>query len=284
MDYPKVLADHQSSLSLPVLVSFYLKENQLIRLVKSVIPLYFKVESEIRERISSGEIVGKDGSLPSEEKLCELFGVSRITVRKALSELVLDSVIYRKSGKGTFIQQRTKETRSFHLVGDLEELVTQGGETKMKILNQKLIHPPKNVQEKLDLQDDQKVFYYNGFRSIGEDTIYFFEAYVLSSVGKFFDPANLSGKRTIFGMLERDLGIRITEAEQVITAAAVDKRISNHFGMTIGKPILLVQRILFVEERKPVELTIGYYDPAKYQYQVRLVRGLSSTIRRWSES
>ena len=68
----------------------------------SATPLYKQLKKIIEDQIKSGEKKEGDG-IPSEKKLCELYNISQITVRKAIFELVNDGVLYRIPGKGTFI-------------------------------------------------------------------------------------------------------------------------------------------------------------------------------------
>ena len=237
----------------------------------SPIPLYFQIEKKLREKIASGEIIGENGSLPTEDKLCQLFQVSRITVRKALSALVYDGLIYRKSGKGTFILPRKKRVFSLQLIGNLEDLVDLGRQTKMEVINQKLVDPPPNVRAKLGV-GNEKVFYYEGLRWIGKEPFSFFNAYVSPSVGRFFSRSEFKGRKTIFSLLEERTGIKIMEADQIITATLVDKRVAKHLKMKIGDPILLMERLYYSQERKPIELAIIYFRPDRYQYQIKLNR------------
>jgi len=65
-------------------------------------PLYKKIFSYYRDRIVSGEI-GPGNRLPSENEISEIFKVSRITVSRALSELELAKLIYRRKGSGSYV-------------------------------------------------------------------------------------------------------------------------------------------------------------------------------------
>ena len=98
-----------------------------------IIPLYFQTEKKLREKISTGEIVREGGSLPKEEQLCKTFGVSRITIRKALGDLVLDGLISRKAGKGSFVLPKRTNFLSVHLTGNFDELVTRGIQSEMRL-------------------------------------------------------------------------------------------------------------------------------------------------------
>lgn len=70
----------------------------------SRLPLYQQVKRQVLERIAEGEWASNE-LLPSEWELADQFDVSQGTVRKALSELVVDGVLYRQQGKGTFVAE-----------------------------------------------------------------------------------------------------------------------------------------------------------------------------------
>jgi GntR family transcriptional regulator of arabinose operon len=67
------------------------------------LPLYYQLRMAILDRIASGEFK-PEGAIPSERKLAESYGVSRITVVKALNDLAQEGVLERRQGKGTFVR------------------------------------------------------------------------------------------------------------------------------------------------------------------------------------
>ncbi len=69
----------------------------------SVVPLYQQVADDLKQRIEKGEYMAGQ-MIPSEAKLCEMYQVSRITIRSAISKLVEEEVLVKRHGKGTFVQ------------------------------------------------------------------------------------------------------------------------------------------------------------------------------------
>ncbi len=235
--------------------------------------------------ISTGDIIGKGGILPSEEKLCQSFQVSRITVRKALAQLVLDGLIYRKSGKGTFVLPEKKETFSVHLTADFDQTVAVGLRASMKLFTQRNMVAPSSVCSKLGLKNGERVFYYEGLRLAGNEPYAFFQAFVSTLIGKIFTPAELKGAKAIFKMLEEIQGIRFLEAERTITASLADRKTAKHLKIELGDPILLVEGLYFSQERRPMELGISYFRPDRYQYQLKLIKERSSrTENHWGQN
>jgi len=75
----------------------------MFKIDKSVpIPIYYQLKECIKEKIRSGEFKPGD-RIPTEQELCEMFGISRTPVRQALTELVYEGILYRKPGRGTFV-------------------------------------------------------------------------------------------------------------------------------------------------------------------------------------
>src|SRR3990170_7880516 len=85
------------------------------------LPLYYQIKRELQEKIETGDL--PEGSLlPTEAELQRLFGVSRTTVRQALSELAAQGLITRRPGKGTVIGRKISDVRPRRLVGFIEQL------------------------------------------------------------------------------------------------------------------------------------------------------------------
>src|SRR3954447_18057502 len=93
-------------------------------------PLYDQLKQILKDAIGQG--VYKSGEkLPNETELCDLYGVSRITVRRAIQDLADDGFLERKQGKGTFVT-RTKITRELVSIDGFTDFSKQMGKTPSK--------------------------------------------------------------------------------------------------------------------------------------------------------
>lgn len=234
----------------------------------SPIPLYLQIEKALREKIAKRDIVGENGLLPSEDELLKIFDVSRITIRKALSELVSDGVIMRRAGKGTFLLPEKKKIL-MALIGNLDEITAH--DTGLQLLEQKLINAPAEVNEKLCLDNRTKIFWYKGFRMIGRKPYAFFNIYVPNDWGKYLTRSDLRGKKIILSIIQEIAGTRAIEANQLISASIADQEVAKYLKMKIGDPVLLVERIYFSREGKPMELAISKIRPDLYQFNIKLM-------------
>lgn len=71
---------------------------------QSIVPLYKQLKDLLLQEIKEG-IYKANQKIPTELELSEKYQISRMTVRKALAELVEEGVLAKKQGKGTFVQE-----------------------------------------------------------------------------------------------------------------------------------------------------------------------------------
>lgn len=104
----------------------------------SNIPLYVQVYREMRSNIESGRWLPKQ-RIPSESELVEAYGVSRITVRRAIDELVKEGALVREKGQGTFVAPPKHSYRFTTLTSFTQELIEKGLRPGTKILDFRII-------------------------------------------------------------------------------------------------------------------------------------------------
>ncbi len=96
-------------------------------------PLYQQLQRALRGAIESG-VIGPDDALPPERDLAEMLKVSRITVRKAIDELVEDGLLIRKQGSGTFVSNRVEKNFA-KLTSFSEDMRARGREPRSVWMN-----------------------------------------------------------------------------------------------------------------------------------------------------
>ncbi len=121
------------------------------------IPLYYQLKEELLKKISSKH--WKPGAkIPSEKELCETYGVSRITVRKALDEFVRSGLLVRQRGKGTFVTNLSTEQRLSKFYSFSESLKQQGMDEYVNVIHFDRITAPDDVAEHLGMETPGAVF------------------------------------------------------------------------------------------------------------------------------
>jgi len=120
------------------------------------LPLYYQLMHELRLRIERGE--WKPGDLfPPERELSETYGVSRMTVRQALAELVNDGLLRRDQGRGTFVAKPKLRKRLFRLTSFTEDMRARGKQPGARVLRAEMALAKPKVAEMLQTGPEQLV-------------------------------------------------------------------------------------------------------------------------------
>jgi GntR family transcriptional regulator len=120
-------------------------------------PLYKQIADYIRFKIDSGEWpIGSQ--VPTEQQLCNMFNVSRITVVKALDRLVQEGLLFKEQGKGTFVAEPQLTYGQKELMSFTEEALRKGKVPGIKILKIVQEYPPVGTIQLLKLNKDEMVW------------------------------------------------------------------------------------------------------------------------------
>lgn len=205
-------------------------------------------------------------SLPSERVLEEVFGVSRITVRRAIGDMVADGTVESFRGKGTFVAKRPLRS-DLSLGSFTAEMTQQGAEPSAMILVSERAEPPESVAQFLG---DGPHLHLVRVR-LGDGLPY--------SVDDGWYNAHLapgllerSVHKSVYSILAAEFDVPIDEAEQVCTAAAATADVGRALGIDVGQPVLRIRR-LSSSRGRPVEVCTSTYRPDRYTLRMRLHGG-----------
>lgn len=131
----------------------------------SAVPLYSQIKDDILSQINDGTLA-PGSRLASEKEMTKHYGVSMITIRRAVTELVEEHVLERKQGKGTFVLQRSFH-RGFHRVGrGFSEICAANGmkATTLVLEARVLDNPPEEILDRLEIRNRSSVVYIRRLR------------------------------------------------------------------------------------------------------------------------
>lgn len=233
------------------------------------IPLYYQLEQDLRERIGTGEFRGS-APLPTEQRLCETYGVSRITVRRALDSLLASGLIARRQGVGTFVNEPGETVKSLKLIGSLDDITSYSAQLAYKVVAKETAAAPPSVAEALDLPVGTPVTRLETVFSLRGEPFAHAEFFSPPEVGDLIDDADIVGQASLVAVVERKLGRPIERADQTIEAALADRRVAQHLGLRPRAAVLRVHRTYYTETDRPVVAVVVRYHPERYRYTVQL--------------
>jgi len=249
------------------------------------LPKYHQVYLVLREQLHEGKFAQ---GLPGELSLMSQFGVARVTVRRALQQLAQEGLISREPGRGTRpVSVRTSyqvqpsgaaQQQQAQLSGLLENLVTMGLRTTVKVLSVDKIVASQEVASALQLQDGAWVQKAQRVRSTKEGPLSHITTWVPDDIAKSFGRKELAQKPIL--VLLEESGVKVGRAQQSISAKLADAQLALQLDVAVGSALLAVKRLIFDVNDKPVQWLHGLYRPDRYEYQMQLSRigGLDAKV------
>lgn len=257
------------------------------------LPKYHQVYLLLREQLQEGRF---GQGLPGEHALSSRFGVARITVRRALQQLADEGLITREPGRGTRAtalagpqaahgtgkrKAKGKPTpeRRAQLSGLLENLVTMGLQTRVKVLSVEVVGATDEVAHQLQLPPGEQVQKAQRVRSTSDGPLSHITTWVPQTIACHFDRKALSQKPIL--MLLEASGVQVGRAVQTLSARLADAEVARHLDVAVGSALLSVRRLILDDQDRPVQWLHGLYRPDRYEYAMQLSRVGSIDAKVW---
>ncbi len=234
-------------------------------------PLYLQLKRLIEDAIAGGLLKPGD-ALPSERDLALKVAVSRVTVRKAVQQLVRDGVLVQRHGSGTFVapQAHRVEQSLSQLTSFAEDMARRGMEVRSVWLDRGLYDPSPEETVILGLSPGERVARVARLRISGETPLAI-ERAALSSV-VLPDPDAIGA--SLYAHLGRT-GNRPVRAIQRIRAANLGEADAGLLEVPVGAAGLSIERISYLGTGKVVEFTRSIYRGDTYDFVAELRIGES---------
>jgi GntR family transcriptional regulator len=233
-----------------------------------VVPLYHQIYLILRERILGGEY--NTQPLPGELVLAEQFKVSRVTIRRALYDLVGEGLVARGRGKGTFAKPRANVEGQQQRSVSAMHLQASGDDSQLQLISSKRILSPPDIAHLLHLPADSVVEMLVRVRELNAEPIAYLTSYI---------PQDLSGRICrrrlrefpILVLLE-EAGVKVAKAKQTLSARLAEAPVAHALRVPVGAPLLAISRVAFDDQDRPVQVLRGLYRPDRYDYRIELSR------------
>lgn len=235
----------------------------------SPIPIYYQLEELIKNLIEKEELKPGD-MLPSEREYTEKYEISRMTVRQAINNLVHDGYLLRERGKGTFVANKKIEQTLQGLTSFTEDMRSKGMEPGTKLLDFKIVSADQDIAEKLNIKE--------GFPVYKMERVRLADGYPMAYETSFLSKEIVSGlteeiaKGSLYAHVEKTLGLTIDYATQVMEASTGRVRESEILGIHEGAPILVISRITYLKNEKPLEVVNSIYRGDRYKFVIDIKR------------
>ncbi len=232
---------------------------------------YKTIYDEIKEKIQNGTYP-PGSQLPDEFSMCDEFGCSRMTVKKAMDMLVEEGYVYRKQGQGSFVLNRKVENGAIEIAErDLSGFTRSAhGRGSTKLLHFSLIFASKEIAEKLDIKENEPVY------DILRLRLYDNQPYVLEHT--YMAPSVIPGitedvlNHSVYTYIEETLGKRIASAHKTSYADRSSKQDQEILDLKPEEPVLVVDQVAYLDNGVPFEYSISRHRYDRFVFSMYSVR------------
>ena len=237
---------------------------------KGPLPRYYQLKEIMREKIRTGE--WKPGDLiPSERELGEQYGISRMTARQAITELVNEGLFYREQGKGTFVSRHKITQQLIHLTGFTEDIRARGQRPGTKVLSATMKPADDIVAERLRIKSGQLIFFLQRLRLADDEPLAIEISHICFMGCEKLQEEDLE-HNSLYRLLETKYGITLVEAEQEIEAGLFNEEAAKTLKVPVNSAALFTRRITYTERDLPIEYAQAMYCGNKYTYYTHMKR------------
>lgn len=249
---------------------------------KSTLPVggkALRVYLSLRDDIANG--AHPEGVLlPGEQRLAESFGVSRVTVRRALDALAEGGFIEKRAGAGSeVIAPKSAAPISADFANLIPQLVEMGRSTTARLLAFSYGAPPAEVARAMGLSPGARVQTAVRVRAMEGRAFSHLTTYVPEDIADNYGEADLAST-PLFELLERS-GVRVEAAHQSVTATLASPDVAEALGIEVGSAVLSLRRVVRDNAGRGVEYLSALYRPDMFRLEMTLNRVGLGGARHW---
>jgi GntR family transcriptional regulator len=239
-----------------------------------------RVYLTLRDAILSGRVaVGE--RMPGELELAARYGVSRVTVRRALTVLAEQGLLERRPGAGTVVKERPLDATviTADVSNLLPNMVKMSRASQIRLLEFAYLPAPRAVADALGLAPGDRVQYSVRVRSVDGAPFSYLVTHVPDRIARHYNEADLA-QTPLFALLERS-GVEVDRATQTISAQLAGPVEAEALDVAPGSPLIALTRVVFDAQGRGVEHLQALYRPDRYRIQVDLGREGGRESRYW---
>jgi GntR family transcriptional regulator len=208
--------------------------------------LYLQLYEILKKKIESNEWA-LGSQIPTEEELCRMFGVSRVTVRTAVLELVRHGYLKRQQGKGTYIYKNIVSEGLTMLTNMRELLLEDGLKFRTDVLARTVMMPHEDLDTKLNISKDKHIIYIKRLRLVEGMPILLQESYIPYHICPLLLEEQIE-QESLFDLFEKKYGIKITRTKNYIDAAHLNVEEARLLEMSEGTCTVILNQHFYSAE------------------------------------
>lgn len=248
---------------------YYIDMENKIDIKEKGINLYASLEKFIVEQINTGNYP-PGSSLPTEKWYCDTFNLSRVTVRKAINDLVDEGIILREKGKSPIVPLNRYNRNFNQLTGFSEQLIAEGHIPSASVKEFKTINVNYCIAQKLGIREGDTATYVKRVRFSDGVPIAIQEIYLNPLYSRTLTLDDLT-YHSLYTYLEKK-GVAFNYSDQTIRASIPNAEARNLLQLDLKTPVFEMERTTFHKNGDIIEYVKTVCDSNKYNVKIRLYR------------
>lgn len=235
-------------------------------------PKYYMLKKYLVEKINQEEYKAND-MIPSERHLTQMHNVSRITVRRAIEDMVNEGYLYKVQGKGTFVKTDKYSQDLISITSCTQDVINLGMKPSRKAISYEILKSDKKRQKSLEILDNDDVFrlervYYADKSPINHTVAYLPYKYFPGIENHDFE------NESLYKILEEKYNVKITKAVRTVEARLATGEIAKYLSLQSGIPVLLFGCVTYGEvngKEVPIENFQCSYRSDRFKFYINQV-------------
>lgn len=232
-------------------------------------PKYYRIKKDLIKKIESDEYTAEE-MIPSERNLMDYYKVSRITIRKAVDDLVMEGYLYKVQGKGTYVKTDENSHDLFAITSCTEDVIKMGMLPTKRVIVSTIVPVDASRAKALKLQQGEKVFRLGRILCANGEPL----NYTVTNLPyKLFPHIEMHdyAKESLYEILQRDYGYTLTKARRTLEAVLATDEIAEYLDIITGMPLIKFGCTTYGtngEEEVPIESFHCYYRTDQYKFYI----------------
>ncbi|WP_027340032.1 GntR family transcriptional regulator [Halonatronum saccharophilum] len=229
------------------------------------LPLYRQIAEKIKQEIYNKNLQQGD-AIPSEAKLTDKFNVSRVTIRQAIDVLVNEDLLYKVQGSGTYVKKTRLEHNIYTLETFTEEAIRHNKVPVNKIIDFKITKPSDEIKVRLNLLDEDKVYFISRLRCIDNTPLVLEKTYL--PIKLFPDLSYETMLSSKYDYIENKKSLTIKQSHQEIIPILPNEELINLMSLKKDQPILHLVMDSILDDGTVFEYTELYFKSDEYKFSL----------------
>lgn len=233
------------------------------------LPLYFQIVEDITKKIGDGfYVIGH--AIPTETELTNIYKVSRITIRRALQDLISSGLIFTKQGKGTFVA-KPKAIQNLNNVSNWAQTIKAlGMEPYTEEVKFEEMPANTEIKNKLNIELGIKITKIERIRYADNEPMCIMTNFLISDMVPNIIEIDLRGSISLYEILENKYNFVLKSAIETVEAKNANAFESDILKVAKNKALLNVTRLTYNNNDIPIEIVKTISRGDRYSYTMNL--------------